>query len=135
MLAPHSNDSCGYRQWVSYHAGSSATRIYSIQVRLKTASRVSTSLDVVHVATPEPQPLLRLVICTCRIRGSPSIYTGIPLPWNGDQIPLTLSLLLWTGFAVLLSFSPLASLSSSAFLIICSGSMFRTHIAFCLPLM
>lgn len=50
-------------------------------------------------------------------------------------MPLTLSLILVTGFLVRFSFSPLASFSKFAFLNICSGSRFRTQMAFSRPLM
>lgn len=43
------------------------------------------------------------------------LYTVLTSPWNGDQIPLTLSLILVTGFLVRFSFSPLASFSSVVF--------------------
>ena len=62
-------------------------------------------------------------------------YTFIPLPWNGLQTPRTLSLVLWTGFFIFLSFSPVAFRSSSAFFKTSSGSMFLTQIAFSRPLM
>lgn len=47
--------------------------------------------------------------------GSSPIYTVSPLPWYGDQTPLTLSLMLFTGLLYLLFFSPVESRSSSTF--------------------
>jgi hypothetical protein len=39
----------------------------------------------------------------------------MPFPWYGDQMPLTLVLVLRTALFVRFSFSPLASRSSSTF--------------------
>lgn len=61
--------------------------------------------------------------------------TWIPPPWYGLHTPLTLSLILLTGFVTFFSFSPLASRSSSAFFKTCSFCRLRTHIAFSRPLM
>jgi hypothetical protein len=60
--------------------------------------------------------------------------TVIPPSWYGDHTPLTDSLILFTGFVTLLSFSPDASRNNSAFCNTCCGARFRTQTAFCLPL-
>jgi hypothetical protein len=56
-------------------------------------------------------------------------------PWNGSQIPLTLSLILVTGLPVFLFFSPVLFRRISAFSRTSSICMFLTHIERSVPLM
>lgn len=62
-------------------------------------------------------------------------YILIFAPWNGLQMPLTLSLMLVTGLLNFLFFSPVESLNSSAFSFTPWLSRFRTHIDRWFPLM
>lgn len=59
----------------------------------------------------------------------------MPLPWYGDQMPLTLGLVLKTALFVRLNFSPLASLNNSTFCRISYGERLRTQMGFVRPLM
>lgn len=64
-----------------------------------------------------------------------NIYTIMPLPWKGDQMPLTLGFVLVTALFVFFNFSPLASRNSSTFCKISYGAMFRTQMGLVLLLM
>jgi hypothetical protein len=65
----------------------------------------------------------------------PMSHIFILAPWNGSQIPLTLSLILVTGLPVFLFFSPVLFRNISAFSLTSSICMFLTHIDRSVPLM
>lgn len=67
--------------------------------------------------------------------GPGHVYTVSPLPWYGDQTPLTLSLILFTGLLYFLFLSPVESRSSSTLFCIWFACMFLTQTARVLPLM
>lgn len=70
-----------------------------------------------------------------RIAYQHNTHTLRGFPWYGLQIPLTLSLILSTGFVTFFSFSPDASRSKIAFSSTSSFRMFLTQMAFSRPLM
>lgn len=66
---------------------------------------------------------------------APEPYTVVASPWYGDHMPLTLSLILFTGLFAFLLMWPVESRSISTLLRIWFGSIFLSDTGLVLPLM
>jgi hypothetical protein len=111
-----------------------------LRARKQTLRLVSVLNHIVRHPIQKPKSQKPKIFVHLRHRTNPIprqclFYTMYFCPWNGDQIPLTLSFKLLTGFVIFFSFSPLALRSNSAFSRISLGVMLRTQMAFSLPQM